>query len=186
MSNYLTVDGGTTNTRISLVRNGEIIGRVVKDVGARKSIAGNRALKSMIKDGILQLLEENHMKAGEIHRILASGMVTSECGLMELPHITAPAGIKELHSAMVEVHFPDITEIPFVLGPGVRTDSSCLETADVMRGEETELFGLTDKLEPEKAYILPGSHSKCIFGDDKGRISHFFTSLTGEMFFVLI
>ena len=186
MSNYITVDGGTTNTRISLVRNGKIIGRVVKEVGARKSIAGNVVLKSVIKEGIRQLLQENHIKTDEIDKILASGMVTSEYGLMEIPHIVAPASIDEFHAAMVEVHFPDITEVPFVFGPGIRTDSRCFETADVMRGEETELFGLTDKLESHKAYILPGSHSKCIFADDRGRISHFFTSFTGEMFFALM
>lgn len=186
MSNYLAIDGGTTNTRISLVKDGKIIGRVVKEIGARKSIEGNMLLKSVIKEGISQLLLDNHIQNGEIDRILASGMITSEYGLMEIPHIIAPAGISEFHSAMVELVFPDISEIPFVLGPRVRMDGRCFDTVDVMRGEETELFGLMDALEPEKAYILPGSHSKCIFADVNGRISYFFTSLTGEMFFALM
>lgn len=50
-----------------------------------------------------------------------------------------------------------------------------------MRGEETELIGITDRPEPKCLYVLPGSHSKMIYTDDKGRICDFSTGLSGEM-----
>ncbi|MEE1049204.1 MAG: 2-dehydro-3-deoxygalactonokinase, partial [Clostridia bacterium] len=54
-------------------------------------------------------------------------------------------------------------------------------TADMMRGEETELMGIMSDDDGECAYILPGSHSKIIYTDSKGRIESFSTMLTGEM-----
>ena len=50
-----------------------------------------------------------------------------------------------------------------------------------MRGEETELAGLTRTLVSDAAYILPGTHSKCILVNRDGKITDFFTMLTGEL-----
>ena len=69
-------------------------------------------------------------------------MITSEFGLYNLPHITVPAGIKELYDAMKEVTIPEISEIPFVFIPGVKVTGEGLHKTDMMRGEETELVGL--------------------------------------------
>jgi len=52
---------------------------------------------------------------------------------------------------------------------------------DIMCGEETEIFGLSENIEPESLYVLPGSHSKLIKTDNMGRISSFSTELTGEL-----
>ena len=46
MSNYITVDGGTTNTRISLVVNGNIVDTIKYNVGAGKSIENKNILKN--------------------------------------------------------------------------------------------------------------------------------------------
>ena len=62
---------------------------------------------------------------------------------------------------------------------GVKLKANRLEAADMMRGEETELFGLYDTL--DGVYILPGSHSKIIEVDENGKITGFKTELTGEM-----
>jgi 2-dehydro-3-deoxygalactonokinase len=51
----------------------------------------------------------------------------------------------------------------------------------MMRGEEAEIVGLYRPEFDGAVYILPGSHSKHIFVDEKGRISHFKTMMTGEM-----
>jgi 2-dehydro-3-deoxygalactonokinase len=51
----------------------------------------------------------------------------------------------------------------------------------MMRGEETELYGLYDEPLSDALYVLPGSHSKLIKTDEKGRITGFSTSLSGEM-----
>ncbi len=181
MANYITIDGGTSNTRISLVQELKVIGRVKFAVGARAGIGNGSVLRETIKNGIEQLLQEYGMQAQEISCILAAGMITSEFGLYKLDHVMVPAGIAELHAAMKQVKLEDISEIPFVFVPGVKILSEELCYADMMRGEEAELIGLMKEGDGECVYILPGSHSKLIQTDDDGRIKEFSTMLTGEM-----
>ncbi len=188
---YLTLDGGTTNTRISLVKNRKIIDSVKLSVGARASMENREVLKSEIKMAIKKLLSDNSLCEKEIKRILASGMITSEFGLCSLDHISAPAGIRELHDSMEEVILDEISPIPFVFIRGVKIHSEGFEDTDMMRGEETELIGINSiginsigiiSEEYGKCiYILPGSHSKIIETDADGRICSFSTMLTGEM-----
>jgi len=181
MANYITIDGGTTNTRVSLVKDYEIIGTVKISLGARSGIDSKEPLKNAIKDGIEKLLSDNDLSECDITRILAAGMITSEFGLYRADHITVPAGIGELHDTMVEVKLDEISEIPFVFIRGVKTVSDKLEETDMMRGEEAELIGIMNTDDGECVYILPGSHSKIIIVDSKGRITQFSTMLTGEM-----
>lgn len=181
MTNYIAVDGGTTNTRISLIRDNNITDTVKYSVGAGKGIENKNLLRDTIKVGIAEILEKNNMQSSDIKRILASGMLTSEFGIYKLDHVKAPVGIKELHKAMAETVISDISDIPFVLMRGVKTDCTTFEGADMMRGEETELMGIMEDSCKESVYILPGSHSKIINTDKYGRITDFSTMLTGEM-----
>lgn len=178
MPNYITIDGGTTNTRISLAMDGSIIDTLRFHVGARNGIENEKLLKTTIQHGISRLLENHNLRESDITRILASGMITSEYGLITLDHITAPAGIDELHHTMLEAALKDISNIPFVFVRGIKTGCSTLHNADMMRGEETELMGV---LQGEGVYILLGSHSKIIEVDSSKRIVNFKTMLTGEM-----
>ena len=179
MTNYITVDGGTTNTRLTLVSDGRCVDTVRYNVGARANADDSTLLKNAVKEGIFALLNRNNLTEKDITRVLASGMITSEFWLCKLDHLIAPAGIKELHDTMHETLFPDISAIPFVFIRGVKLKANRLEAADMMRGEETELFGLYDTL--DGVYILPGSHSKIIEVDENGKITGFKTELTGEM-----
>lgn len=179
MADFLTIDGGTTNTRICLISNGEVQDTLKIAAGARANMAEPTLLQDSIRDGIREILSRNQRKESDITRILASGMITCEYGLCNLPHISAPAGIEELHQNMHEVCLPEVSPIPFVFIRGVRLSGSGPEDTDMMRGEETELMGI-GQLEAGM-YILPGSHSKLIEVDASGRIVSFRTELTGEM-----
>jgi len=185
MKNYITIDGGTTTTRVSLVCDKTVRQTVKLNVGARKSMDGGADYKGEIKRAIEKVLSGNNIKNADVTRILASGMITSEFGLCSLPHINAPAGIAELHDNMHETVIPEISDIPFVFVRGVKSVSDNLCETDMMRGEETELCGLMTENDGKCMYILPGSHSKLVFTDDNGRITHFSTMLTGEMIFAL-
>ena len=176
--NYITIDGGTSSTRISLVADKEIIKTIKPNVGVKDNITDPYALKSAIRDGIATLLKE--YCEYKIERILASGMITSERGLVNLDHIAAPAGICELKKSSYEVVMKDICDIPFVFVRGVKTEDENIEKCDMMRGEETELMGILED-ECEAMYILPGSHSKLIEVNKKGQICKFSTMLSGEM-----
>lgn len=178
MKRYLTVDGGTTNTRIRLVEDQRIVDTVRCEIGARASMDGTEPLRHAIRDGIRTLLERNSLSETDVSRILAAGMITSEYGLCELPHVNAPAGQRELHRTMHEITLPDISSIPFVFIRGVKTAGD-LTITDMMRGEETELFGILG--DGAGIYVLPGSHSKILSVDAEGSIISVSTMLTGEM-----
>ena len=179
MAIYITVDGGTTNTRVSLVCNGQIVAVKKLRIGAGDRDAS--ALKKAISKAISELLKDNCLLEKDIVRILASGMITSEYGLCPLPHITVPAGIRELHDSMYETVMVELSPIPIVFIRGVKIDSTDFERADMMRGEETELMGLLEDHGVKTAYVLPGSHSKIIQVDENGKIVDFCTLMTGEM-----
>lgn len=178
MANYITIDSGTTNTRVSLVAHGRIVDVRKYNVGAKKGMGNGQLLRDALKNGITDILQANQMKEEQIECILASGMITSEFGLVNLPHIIAPAGAKELYESLYRCSLQEISQIPFVFVRGIKTAADSLENADMMRGEETELLGC---FEGAGTYILPGSHSKIIEVDEKGRVVRFKTMLTGEM-----
>ena len=183
MARYITVDGGTTNTRLSLVIDGRIVNTKKYNVGARASIDGKAPLMEALRCGVSELLRESALTEGDVECIIASGMITSEHGLLELPHLNAPAGLDELHDGMVRAEFPEITNIPFSFIRGVRCGDEPLST-DMMRGEETELMGIIGE-NPAGVYLLPGSHAKVVRVDDAGKITSFVTTLTGEMIHAL-
>ena len=178
---YITVDGGTTNTRINLVKDRQIIDNVKLNIGARATIDNPDLLKKELKVAIYELLQRNCLTEKDIIRVLASGMITSEFGLCNLPHIETPAGVYELHNHVHETIISEITNIPFVFISGVKTCSQDFENTDIMRGEETELMGICEACYGTAMYVLPGSHSKIIRIDTHGRICDFSTMLTGEM-----
>lgn len=182
MVRYITIDGGTTNTRIYLWECSEV--RVPIDVvklpmGANAGREDAVAFRNAVRDGISALLCRHHRTESEITAILASGMITGEFGLYSVPHIVAPAGVRELHNSMKNVSLPSVSAIPFVLIPGVKTLCQTPETADMMRGEETELMGIAAR--EKSVYVFPGSHTKIIYTDTQHRITDFSTLLTGEM-----
>lgn len=179
MSTYITIDGGTTSTRVRILKNREIIDSVKLDIGVRSAVENRKKYSSSIKSVIDELISRN--KHEKIERILASGMITSEFGLCNLPHIKIPAGIFEFHESMYETTISEISDIPFVFFRGVKNECNNIDEFDMMRGEETELVGIMNDEYGECIYVLPGSHSKIIKTDAQGRIISFSTMLTGEM-----
>lgn len=175
---YITIDGGTTNTRVSLVKDNVVKNTIKIHSGAKSGIDNKKALNELIKNAIKELTDNRY---DDIGAILASGMITSEFGLYNVAHIEAPAGIKELHDNICTVNLADISPIPFSFIPGVKIVGNDLSKTDMMRGEETELFGVCENVKTGCLYILPGSHSKIIKTDKDGRIGDFATLLTGEM-----
>ncbi len=183
--NYITIDGGTTNTRLFLVRDKKVVDCVKLKIGARANAENKGLLQTEIKKAILEILKNNNLKENDIERILASGMITSEFGLCHLEHIKTPAGKDEFHNTTKEVILSDISPIPFVFIRGVKTNSESLYDTDMMRGEETEVMGVLDPEYKNCVYVLPGSHSKIIRVNEKGKITDFLTTLTGEMIYSL-
>lgn len=194
MSKYLiTIDGGTTNTRVYLWNeDGICLNSVKAEAGVRlTSMDGgsNAALKASIKEALGKLLENNKITYADVNAVYASGMITSREGLIELPHLTAPAGKKEFLENLVEVEIPDVCEKPIKFIRGLKNrdytnpDLAQIEELDVMRGEETETLGLLDLFGYENGclFALPGSHSKFVSVDDQGNMVGCISSLAGEI-----
>jgi len=177
MKNYITIDGGTTNTRISIVSDGKII-----DTLKIKSDSNTEKYKIVIKDNINELLKRNGYEEKDIIRILITGtMATAEFGICPLDYVVTPVNIKMLKKESCEVVIPEISDIPFVVIRGVKTKGDSLDKVDAMRGEESELAGIMSANDKSCVYMLMGSHSKIIRTDDNGNIIDICTMLSGEL-----
>ncbi len=186
---YFAVDSGTTNSRVWLVQDGEVLTKRQFPVGVRNTaIDGNpRALINGIRQAILELKEDASFG---IHPpfAVAAGMITSNLGLLEVKHVQAPAGIEELAAGIQKCSFVEIEQTPFYLIPGIRSGPypaslANVNSIDIMRGEETEIIGSLCRFELQGPllYIHLGSHTKLIRVDREGRISASASTLSGEL-----
>lgn len=181
------VDTGTTNSRVWLVCGEEILAKAEAQVGVRDTAKDGSSLR--LRSALRELIEEVRAKAEAIPVcVAAAGMITSSLGLAEVPHLLAPAGIAELAAATGAHQFPEVTDLPVLLVPGVKSGQMPCELAtvgeaDLMRGEETLCAGLVMAgLAKTPATVLNlGSHWKAIRLDDDGRIAASVTSLAGEL-----
>lgn len=190
MKSIVTIDTGTTNTRAVLWQNNQVIAKDFEPVGVREtSITGSKQrLKNAIKKAIATVLEESKIKDHSQVIAIASGMITSELGLAEIPHLVAPVSIVDLSKHLVKKNIPDVFDQPIWFIPGVKNfvnnlTSKNITEMDVMRGEEVEVFGALEWLNIKGScvLILPGSHTKIIKVDDQQRIRGSLTSMTGEL-----
>lgn len=178
----LCLDGGTTNTRIRLLKEGRVTDYVSAKVGS--SDKDTSRLKKAVKEMVSDILCRNGLKKSDIEVIMAAGMITSEFGLCEVPHIIAPAGAKEFAGGIKEVLLPEISEIPFWFIPGLINNTP---EPDMMRGEETECIGLCASLNVREpaAVILPGTHNKVIIFDGE-KITSCGSMMSGELIAALL
>lgn len=192
MSCQITLDLGTTNTRALLWEDQQkILAQCKSEIGVACVAAdGNKhRLEQAVKEAIKTLLAQGNRDPHEVECILASGMVTSNVGLYEVPHLTAPVGLEDLAQGIQRVELPQITSIPFWFIPGVKNrvaPGQGFEGMDMMRGEEVEAVALLEALPKDSPYLLglPGSHTKFVAAEG-GKITGCLTTLTGEMLSVL-
>lgn len=109
------------------------------------------------------------------------GMVGSELGWRSTPHIPCPARLEDLRAGRQQAA-PGVWIIPGLTCAGLAGGP------DVMRGEETQVFGWL-ALDPGRQrgrhlVCHPGTHAKWILVED-GAIVRFATAMTGELFDLL-
>lgn len=183
MKYYITVDGGTTNTRVYLVFGGRVVCSLSLGLGSGDTLSKERLIPKL-REAILKITAEGGICENDVSAIIMSGMISSEFGVKAVSHVPVPAGIEEIRGGAYFGVIDEISPIPCCVIGGVRCFGDTLETSDVMRGEETELIGIMDKRSGDfngGLFVLPGSHSKLISVDGAGRIKGFSTMLTGEM-----
>jgi 2-dehydro-3-deoxygalactonokinase len=111
---------------------------------------------------------------------LAAGMIGSRQGWIEAPYVACPAGFSDLVDRGVTAGTADA---PLRIVPGLSWQAPDA-LIDVMRGEETQIFGALGEGEADGLFILPGTHSKWA-RVEAGRVVAFATYMTGELFAVL-
>ena len=185
-----TIDTGTTNTRVRLWEDRSLAAHGFASAGVRDTAltGSTETLKTAVRQALLEALHSAGWSESDLNLVLAAGMITSNMGLYELPHLMAPAGIEELAGGMQSAIMPDVTPHPIWFIPGIKNASSSVDLnscdqADMMRGEEVETFGLMAQQEfsGPAIVVLPGSHTKFVWLDENSRISGSISTIAGEL-----
>jgi 2-dehydro-3-deoxygalactonokinase len=186
------LEGETTTTSVWLVRGDQVVAEARTSVGARDTARDGspHRLEAALNTLVGGVRREGEALPAPCYPkvVVAAGMLTSSLGLRGIDHVPAPAGVDEL-AARVERHtFPSVTDLPFVLVPGVRSgplrcERDAVGATDVIRGEETTALGLhlLGWLPTGGIVLTLGSHWKALHVDRDGRITSSVTSLGGEL-----
>jgi 2-dehydro-3-deoxygalactonokinase len=112
---------------------------------------------------------------------LISGMAGSRQGWQEASYCPCPAGFTELGQHLLWLQQDRIALVPGLSCLGQDT----LQTPDVMRGEEVQIFGALQLAGRDTAtLVLPGTHSKWAQVEN-ARVTRFRTFMTGELYALL-
>jgi 2-dehydro-3-deoxygalactonokinase len=164
------VDWGTTSFRAF---------RIARDGTIRDRRTALRGLLNVPDNRFADTLREEvgpWLAAGEDH-VLLSGMIGSRQGWKEAPYAPCPAGAAEVGAGLMAIEF-DWGQVKLVPGLSATDEAG---VAEVMRGEETQVFGVLEAMGGGGLACLPGTHSKWVRVED-GRIVGFTTHMTGEAF----
>ncbi|MDF2878702.1 MAG: hypothetical protein K0S30_1798 [Clostridia bacterium] len=190
----ITVDVGTTNSRIKVIENRQILATAGTRVGIKDvAISGSQHI---LEEGLTKIIFEGLEKAERLIKdvayFAASGMITSNLGLVEIPHRISPASVDDLAEGVEERTFPWAEGKPFYFIPGVKNAVSSisidnLDEIDVMRGEEVEAFGIIElcHIQGPALMILPGSHTKFVWINEYNEIEKCSTTMLGEFLHAL-
>jgi len=168
-------DWGTTRLRLFRVENGVVTDRAFGDgIGT----------PGIVPEAVLRGALGGWLAAGAPESIRLCGMVGARDGWREVPYAECPASRDDWFAAATDL---TLDGVPVSIMAGL----ACADAEgvpDVMRGEETQLYGAL-ALSPDLAagrhiVILPGTHSKWAVIED-GAITGFRTILTGELFALL-
>jgi 2-dehydro-3-deoxygalactonokinase len=145
----------------------------------RAATSGIASLTPTDYAAVLQQQIGDWLQADPAAAVLLSGMVGSRQGWREAPYTECPAGLADLAGGLCPVELGGGRLAHIVPGLSCRNDDGI---PDVMRGEETQIFGLD--LAGDATICLPGTHSKHVQVRG-GRITGFATAMTGEVFALL-
>ena len=167
----LAIDWGTSSTRVyAMDRQGLIRDSRSAPLGVQRVASGEfaQALETLRGDAFPESVP-----------LIACGMIGSRQGWIEAPYCACPADFDTIAAALTRVPGTALSIVPGLI---CRDDDGI---ADVMRGEETQIFGaLAGDAGTRQVLLLPGTHSKwAIIGPDG--IETFSTFMTGELYAVL-
>ncbi|MRW92266.1 2-dehydro-3-deoxygalactonokinase [Duganella sp. FT80W] len=173
--NIVGIDWGTSNRRAYLIdQNGACLaehedGQGMLAVGGREHFGASLA-------GLLAA-----MQLPADSPVIMSGMVGSASGWQEVDYLDAGVPLTQLPQHLAAVSDPAWAGRAHIV-PGYVYRNG--DSADVMRGEETQLLGAIAQGHRDGWIVLPGTHSKWVLLKD-GVIQSFATYMTGELYAML-
>jgi len=168
----IAIDWGSSSFRAYLMApNGDVLDEVASGDGIGSVAPG-------AYPATLRLLIGRWLEAHPSLPVVASGMVGSRHGWREAPYVKCPAGPREVAAQLTPVEAAG-RRVHLAAGLSYLDEAA---QPDVMRGEETEIFGIADA--GARLIVLPGSHSKWAKVDGD-RVVAFKTFVTGELFAAL-
>ena len=190
MNTFISCDWGTSAFRLRLVdanakkvlatiKNEQGIAAVYNDwSNNHPEVDRLQFYSNILADGVQALAQECKRVLEDV-TIVISGMASSSIGIMELPYKVLPFCLDG--SGVLTEMIPSLPHFQHQLLfiSGAKTNE------DVMRGEETKLLGCNVEDKPEsQLLILPGTHTKHVTVE-AGKVTHFKTYMTGELFNLL-
>ena len=169
----IALDWGTSNLRACLLGDEATVLETRSGAGGVMAVPERRfaeALLALCGDWI----------AAHPVPLIASGMIGSRQGWVEAPYLDCPAGLADAAARLTRVAVTAEAVLHIVPGLHVIGPDGL---DDVMRGEETQLWGAD--LVPGCCAVLPGTHSKWAWMGEGGGITSFQTCMTGELFALL-
>ena len=163
---FIAVDWGTTNRRAWRMESGALA----------QEFKDDRGVLSVGKGEFPAAVAEIRGELGD-HPMLMAGMIGSNRGWVEANYMPCPAGLDDIAQSLTWAE-PGRTAIV----PGLNATNP----ADVMRGEEVQIFGAieTGMIPADALLCHPGTHNKWATLAD-GRVETFRTVMTGETFNLL-
>ncbi|MCK9685909.1 2-dehydro-3-deoxygalactonokinase [Scleromatobacter humisilvae] len=175
---FIGIDWGTTHRRAALIAGDGTL------IAERADGEGALACKGRF-GASLEALVASLPQASASLPVVMAGMVGAAIGWQAVPYLDAATPLSALAR-----HLAPVAEAPpgkrWSIAPGYCVRGAAGEV-DVMRGEETQLFGALHLLGADAAdgsYVLPGTHSKWV-RLHAGRITELRTYMTGELFALL-
>ena len=196
---FAVIDCGTTMTRIYIVDDRQaVVASGRRKVGVRDtSITGSRdALRNGVTELFFQVLKENDIPEKQVEFAIASGMITSEVGLIEIPHLVAPVGLTQLSQGILEVTDQAVLPLgrPIYFVRGIRNHyppdarAQDLRDIDFMRGEEVQCIGIMNSREmPYPGNIVAlSSHTKIMYINGERQIEASNTTISGQFYEAMV
>lgn len=171
MSNLIGLDWGTSSLRAA---------RLGPDGMVLEERSLPRGILAVPPGGFPQVFDEicgDWMHAPDALALIC-GMAGSRQGWVEAPYCPCPCGFAEVAAQLTWIAPGRIAIVP-----GLSCEAGGVP--DVMRGEETQVFGALDALQLDSALLVhPGTHSKWVRIESR-RIESFSTFMTGECYALL-
>lgn len=192
-ADLIALDWGTSSLRAyAIAADGSVI-------GTRNEALGIMQVQNCDFYAALRQCCGDWLDASPRARLIASGMIGSKQGWKEAPYCPCPANAAAITKAMVSIDIPGARTLHIVPGvscigavsgvaavpgvPGWSDLHGVPGVPDVMRGEETQIFGALPATGNHVA-VLPGTHSKWVWVDH-GSITGFSSWMTGEVYAAL-